>query len=409
MIRPRPKVTVVGSLNIDLVSRAPRYPQQGETLIGDAFDIFTGGKGFNQATAAARLGADVTLIGCVGTDSFGEMLLSAMSAEQIDGRIKRAEVGTGVATIVVEPNGENSIIVVQRANMALTPADIEEAAPCIAEAEVLLLQLETPIAASERAAEIAKANGTTVLLNPAPAQPLPDSFLAHVDIIVPNESEAALLTGMPVTNAEEAVSAARRLMTTAAATTAPGPVARGPVPRDRLAQTSPDSVARGPVPRGPAPGPVARGPVPRDRSAQTSPGSVARGPVPRDRSAQTSPGSVARGPVPRGSVPGPVARGPVPRDANLANTKIPAIVLTLGEHGALLLTAEISEVIPAVPVDVVDTTGAGDAFCGALATALASGESLREAVRFANVAGAAAVTTLGATPSMPTREQLKKI
>ena len=359
MIRPKPKVTVVGSLNIDLVSRAPRYPQQGETLRGDAFDIFTGGKGFNQATAAARLGADVTLIGCVGTDSFGEMLLSAMAAEQLDGRIKRAEVGTGVATIVVEPNGENSIIVVPRANMALTPADIEEAAPCIAEAEVLLLQLETPIAASERAAEIAKANGTTVLLNPAPAQPLPDSFLAHVDIIVPNESEAALLTGMPVTNAEEAVSAARSLMTTDAATTAPG------------------SVARGPVPRGPSPGSVARGPVPRDRSAQTSPGSV--------------------------------ARGPVPRDANLANTEIPAIVLTLGERGALLLTAEISEVIPALPVDVVDTTGAGDAFCGALATALASGESLREAVRFANVAGAAAVTTLGATPSMPTREELKKI
>ena len=377
MIRPRPKVTVVGSLNIDLVSRAPRYPQQGETLIGDAFDIFTGGKGFNQATAAARLGADVTLIGCVGTDSFGEMLLSAMAAEHLDGRIKRAEVGTGVATIVVEPNGENSIIVVPRANMALTPADIEEAALCIAEAEVLLLQLETPIAASERAAEIAKANDTTVLLNPAPAQPLPDSFLAHVDIIVPNESEAALLTGMPVTNAEEAVSAARRLMATAAATTVPGSVARGPVPRDR--------------------------------SEQTSPGSVARGPVPRDRSEQTSPGPVARGPVPRGLAPGSVARGPVPRDASLTNTEIPAIVLTLGERGALLLTAEISEVIPALPVDVVDTTGAGDAFCGALATALASGESLREAVRFANVAGAAAVTTLGATPSMPTREQLKKI
>ena len=385
MIRPRPKVTVVGSLNIDLVSRAPRYPQQGETLIGDAFDIFTGGKGFNQATAAARLGAEVTLIGCVGTDSFGEMLLSAMSAEQLDGRIKRAEVGTGVATIVVEPNGENSIIVVPRANMALTPADIEEAAPCIAEAEVLLLQLETPIAASERAAEIAKANGTSVLLNPAPAQPLPDSFLAHVDIIVPNESEAALLTGMPVTNVEEAVSAARRLMTTETA-------------------ASP-TVARGPVPRGSSPGSVARGPVPRDRSAQTSPGSVARGPVPRS----LAPGPVARGPVPRGPAPGPVARGPVPRDASLANTEIPAIVLTLGERGALLLTAEISEVIPALPVDVVDTTGAGDAFCGALATALASGESLREAVRFANVAGAAAVTTLGATPSMPTREQLKKI
>ncbi len=342
MNHPKPKVTVVGSLNIDLVSRAPRYPQKGETLIGDAFDIFTGGKGFNQATAAARLGADVTLIGCVGTDVFAEMLLSAVAAEQIDGRIKRAEVGTGVATIVVEPSGENSIIVVPRANMTLTPADIEAAAACIAEAEVLLLQLETPIPASERAAAIAQANGTTVLLNPAPAQPLPDSLLAHVDIIIPNESEAALLTGMPVT-------------------TAPGSVARGPVPRDR------------------------------DFSAETSPDPVARGPVPRalTRAAETP--------------AGPVARELVPRDAATS------VILTLGERGALLLTAEMSEVIPALPVEVVDTTGAGDAFCGALATALASGESLREAVRFANAAGAAAVTTLGATPSMPTRQKIEAV
>ena len=345
MIPPKPKVTVVGSLNIDLVSRAPRYPQQGETLIGDAFDIFTGGKGFNQATAAARLGADVTLIGCIGTDVFGEMLLSAMSDEQIDGRIKRAEVGTGVATIVVEPNGENSIIVVPRANMALTPADIEKAATCIAQADVLLLQLETPVAASERAAAIAKANGTLVLLNPAPAQPLADSFLAHVDIIIPNQSEAALLTGMPVTNAEEAVSAARSLVN---------------------AEISP----------------VARGAVPQVLS----------------REAETP--------------PGPVARGPVPRNTNSRSRTVNAetsVVLTLGEQGALLLTAEMSEAISAIPVDVVDTTGAGDAFCGALATALASGENLQEAVRFANAAGAAAVTTLGATPSMPTREKIKKI
>ncbi len=370
MIPPKPKVTVVGSLNIDLVSRAPRYPQQGETLIGDAFDIFTGGKGFNQATAAARLGADVTLIGCVGTDVFGEMLLSAMSAEQIDGRIKRAEVGTGVATIVVEPNGENSIIVVPRANMALTPADIEKAATCIAQADVLLLQLETPVAASERAAAIAKANGTLVLLNPAPAQSLADSFLAHVDIIIPNQSEAALLTGMPVTNAEEAVSAARSLVNAEIS-----PVARGAVPQvlSREAETPPRPVARGPV---------SRNAVPQVLS----------------REAETP--------------PRPVARGPVPRNTNSRSRTVNAetsVVLTLGEQGALLLTAEMSEAIPAILVDVVDTTGAGDAFCGALATALASGENLQESVRFANAAGAAAVTTLGATPSMPTREKIKKI
>lgn len=312
-MHPKPKVTVVGSLNVDLVSRAPRYPQKGETLIGDAFDIFTGGKGFNQATAAARLGADVTLIGSVGTDVFGDTLLAAIEAEQMHGRIKRRDVGTGVATIVVEPSGENSIIVVPRANMTLTPADIEEAAAPIAEADVLLLQLETPIAASERAAAIAtiatiaKTNRTTVLLNPAPAQPLPDSFLAHVDIIIPNQSEAALLTGMPVDTEEEAISAAHCL-------------------RSRM-----------------------------------------------------------------------------------IHPETAVVVLTLGAQGALLLTAEMSEAFPALPVEVIDTTGAGDAFCGALATQLAQGETLPEAVRFANAAGAAAVTILGATPAMPTREKIEAV
>lgn len=305
-MHPKPKVTVVGSLNVDLVSRAPRYPQKGETLLGDAFDIFPGGKGFNQATAAARLGADVTLIGSVGTDVFGDTLLAAIEAEQMHGRIKRRDVGTGVATIVVEPSGENSIIVVPRANMTLTPADIDEAAAPIAEADVLLLQLETPIAASERAATIAKTNRTTVLLNPAPAQPLPDSFLAHVDIIIPNQSEAALLTGMPV-DTEEAISAAHCL-------------------RSRM-----------------------------------------------------------------------------------IHPETAVVVLTLGAQGALLLTPEMSEALPALPVEVIDTTGAGDAFCGALATQLAQGETLSEAVRFANAAGAAAVTTLGATPAMPTREKIEAV
>ena len=120
MNRATPKVTVVGSLNVDLVCRAPRRPDKGETLIGDSFDIFTGGKGFNQATAAARLGAEVTLIGSVGADLFGDMLLAATENEHINGRFvtKRTDIGTGVATIVIEPDGDNSIIVVPRANMA---------------------------------------------------------------------------------------------------------------------------------------------------------------------------------------------------------------------------------------------------------------------------------------------------
>lgn len=305
----RPKVAVVGSLNVDLVCRATRRPDKGETLIGDAFDIFTGGKGFNQATAAARLGAEVTLIGSVGDDLFGDMLLSATENEHINSRFvtKRTDAGTGVATIVIEPDGDNSIIVVPRANMALTTTDIDAAADDIANADVLLLQLETPVVASEHAAAIAKAHGTTVILNPAPAQPLPDSLLASVDILTPNQSETELLSGVTVDNHEDARRAAEVLRT---------------------------------------------------------------------------------------------------RMVDAAST---AVVLTLGERGAWMLTATEFKHVSALTVDAVDTTGAGDAFCGALATALASGETLRPAVAFANAAGAAAVTVVGATPSMPTRAKIERI
>ena len=302
-----PKVTIVGSLNVDLVCRATHRPDKGETLIGDAFDIFTGGKGFNQATAAARLGADVTLIGSVGADLFGDMLLAATENEHIDSRFvtKRTNVGTGVATIVIEPDGDNSIIVVPRANMALTTANIDAAADCIAAADVLLLQLETPIAVSEHAAAIAKKHDTQVILNPAPAQPLPDSLLGYVDILTPNQSETELLSGVKVNNHEEARRAAEVLR------------------------------------------------------------------------------------------------------ARMVDTVDAVVVLTLGEQGALMLTATTFEHISALAVEPVDTTGAGDAFCGALATALASGETLRSAVAFANAAGAAAVTVTGATPSMPTRAKIE--
>ena len=304
-----PKVTVVGSLNVDLVCHAIRRPDKGETLIGDAFDIFTGGKGFNQATAAARLGAEVTLIGSVGADLFGDMLLAATENEHIDSRFvrKHTDVGTGVATIVVEPDGDNSIIVVPRANMALTTADIDVAADCIADADVLLLQLETPVPVSEYAAAIAKRHGTKVILNPAPAQPLPDSLLGYVDILTPNQSETELLSGMKIRNHEAACRAAEVLRT------------------------------------------------------------------------------------------------------RMVDTADTAVVLTLGEQGTLMLTATENEHISALSVAPIDTTGAGDAFCGALATALAKGETLRPAVAFANAAGAAAVTVTGATPSMPTLVKIQRL
>ena len=309
MNRATPKVSVVGSLNIDLVCHAIRKPDKGETIIGDAFDIFTGGKGFNQATAAARLGAEVTLVGSVGSDSFGEMLLTATVNEGINNRFitRRTDIGTGIATIVVEPDGDNSIIVVPRANMALTTTDIDAAADCIAEADVLLLQLEMPIAASEHAAAIAKQQGATVVLNPAPAQPLPDSLLRYVDILTPNQSETELLSGMKVNSHEAARRAAQAL---------------------RL---------------------------------------------------------------------------------RMVDTENSAVVLTLGEQGTLMLTETTSELVRALSVEPIDTTGAGDAFCGALATALASGENLHSAVEFANAAGAAAVTVIGATPSMPTLTKIEHL
>ena len=298
-----PKVVVVGSFNMDLVVKAERRSQTGETLMGEEFGMFIGGKGSNQAIAAARLGTDVTMIGRLGTDLFGDTLMAAHAEESIctDYVIRDTEVGTGIASISIDADGDNSIVLVPQANMRLTVADIERASESIAAADVLLLQLEVPIAASQRAAEIAKSNGATVVLNPAPAQELPDDFLAQVDILTPNEVETESLSGVKVSTAVDAERAAKVLL-----------------------------------------------------------------------------------------------------DKGLS-----AVILTLGERGALLLTPDLTRQVPAYTVEVVDTTAAGDAFCGALATGLAWGENLVDAVTFANAAGALAVTVLGAAPSMPTAAQVE--
>ena len=303
MNKQDPKVVVVGSFNMDLVVKAGRRPQTGETLMGEEFGMFIGGKGSNQAIAAARLGTDVTMIGRLGTDLFGDTLMTAHAEESIctDYVIRDTEVGTGIASISIDADGDNSIVLVPQANMRLTVADIERASESIAAADVLLLQLEVPIAASQRAAEIAKSNGATVVLNPAPAQELPDDFLAQVDILTPNEVETESLSGVKVSTAADAERAAKVLL-----------------------------------------------------------------------------------------------------DKGLS-----AVILTLGERGALLLTPDLTRQVPAYTVEVVDTTAAGDAFCGALATGLAQGENLVDAVAFANAAGALAVTVFGAAPSMPTATQVE--
>lgn len=208
------RVTVAGSLNMDLVARAPRIPQPGETIIGRDFRNVPGGKGANQAVAAARLGAEVSMVGRVGGDTFAEPLLENLAADGIDHTYvtRDPEAATGVALIVVDDAGENSIVVASGANARFSPADVEAAEEALANADVLLLQLESPLETVLRAAELARARGAKVLLNPAPAQALPEELLSLVDALIPNETEAALLTDRAVRSEEEAREAARTLL-----------------------------------------------------------------------------------------------------------------------------------------------------------------------------------------------------
>lgn len=300
----RPRVVVVGSFNMDLVVRAPRRPNKGETIFGTEFGMFCGGKGFNQAIAAARLGADVSMIGRVGADVFGDLFLAALQADSIraDGVVRDETTGTGVGLPVIAEDGDNSIIVAPRANMQMTIADVERAAAQIEEADVLLLQLEVPQAVSQAAAAMAKRANAQVILNPAPASPLEASLYQMADLLVPNEQETYGLTGV-----------------------------------------WPDDSA-----------------------------------------------SIAE-----------VARILFKRGAGV-------VILTLGARGAYLAKPDEQAMIDGFRVNVVDTTGAGDAFCGALAVALAQAQPLREAVRFANAAAALSVTVLGASPSMPTLDAVRQ-
>ena len=305
MSTKRPKVAVVGSFMMDLVVKAERRPKVGETLVGEEFGMFLGGKGTNQAIAAARLGAEVHMIGRLGQDQFGDIIIESLQKDNIhtDFIVKDAEVGTGIATPVIDADGNNSIIIIPRANMRLTVANVEKAASAIAEADVLLLQLEVPIEPSKRAAEIAGENSTVVILNPAPACQIPNEFLKFVDYLTPNEIETEMLTGVKVSDQSGAERAARVLL----------------------------------------------------------------------------------------------------------DKGVSAVVLTLGSRGTLLLTENTTVSVPAHKVNVVDTTAAGDAFCGGFAFGLAQGQKLTEAVRCGNAAGALAVTVMGAEPSMPTSEAVREL
>lgn len=293
------KVIVVGSFNADLVSYVDRMPVPGETILGNHFVTGPGGKGSNQAIAAARLDANVTFIGCVGQDSFAEIGLNLWQESGIDTTfIKRDPTqSTGVAQITVDKKGENSIVVISGANLTLTPNDIDAASSVIAGADVLVTQLESPLETVAYVLQQAKASGVRTILNPAPAQSLPADMIAAADIITPNETELALLANGAEKTIEEN---ARTLLT---------------------------------------------------RSDQT-------------------------------------------------------IVVTLGSKGAQWVTQQDTGFVPAYRVEAVDTTGAGDAFNGGLAVALAESHSLEEAIAFAAAAAALSVTRPGAAASMADRGEV---
>ena len=209
------KVVIVGSLNMDLVTRAPRLPRAGETLAGQSFVTVPGGKGANQAVAAARLGASVAMIGCVGDDAYGEQLRSALLAEGIDCQAVTAIAGesTGVALIVVDDNSQNAIVIVAGGNGHVTSDVVDGFDALLSQAEVIICQLEVPMATVGHVLKRGRELGKTVILNPAPASgPLPAEWYAWIDYLIPNEREATALTGLPVDSVATADAAASALL-----------------------------------------------------------------------------------------------------------------------------------------------------------------------------------------------------
>ena len=296
-----PMIAVVGSINLDLVVPVPHHPRPGETVLGGELTEYPGGKGANQAVAAARLGTQVAMVGMVGADRAGERLRAMLEREGVgvDRVLLAPGAASGRALIAVdERTGENSIIVSPGANSALAAEHCAAAGALLRDANVTLLQQEVPVATVEAAARLAAG---TVLLNPAPARELSPALLEMIDVLVPNRQELAALVGHPLPDLHAVADAARTL-------------------------------------RGPA-----------------------------------------------------------------------AVVVTLGADGALLCEEGAVLVVPPLPVTVVDTTAAGDAFCGALACSLAEGRPLHEAVRRANAAAALAATRHGAQPSLPTRDEVEQL
>jgi ribokinase len=204
------KILVIGSSNTDLVIRVPEIPRPGETLLGGQFQTFPGGKGANQAVAAARAGGEVVFIASVGDDAYGQEAVRGYKLDHINtGDIKICRgIPSGVAMITISDSGENAITVAPGANAMLLPGDLDEAEEAFEEADYMLVQLEIPVETVAKALELGKELGTRTILNPAPAAPLSDEILSNTDILTPNRTEAESLTGQKVDSAEEAGKAA---------------------------------------------------------------------------------------------------------------------------------------------------------------------------------------------------------
>jgi len=204
---------VLGSINMDVTTYTDEIPKVGETVLGIAFNHYPGGKGANQAVCAAKLGSKTNFLGKVGNDDYGDVLLSGMADSGIDiSSIEKTDISTGIAAISVDSSGQNSIIVVQGANLYVDRAYIERHIDVIKESDIVLAQHETPIVATEHAFKIAKSYNKTTILNPAPADMLSKEMINCTDILVPNEHELSRITGQPCTSVEEISGAARLLI-----------------------------------------------------------------------------------------------------------------------------------------------------------------------------------------------------
>ncbi len=294
-------ILVIGSSNTDMTAKTAELPRPGETVLGGVFTMGAGGKGANQAVAAQRLGGKVKFICKVGNDMFGDNSIAQYEKEGLDtSGILRSELPSGVALIYVDSHAENCIVVASGANGDLTEDDIEKSRRDLENCDILLLQLESPIPSVLKAAKIAHKAGKTVVLNPAPACPLPEEIFRNIDLFIPNETELSTFSGIEVNDVESAQKAAAAMQ----------------------------------------------------------------------------------------------AKG------------VGKLIVTMGSKGALICEGGPAIFVPAHKVKAVDTTAAGDTFCGALCVAISEGKTLKEAAEFACAASALTVQKMGAQNSIPFRKDL---